>query len=64
MPPPHWWVSHASEDCHGKMTVVESDPSDNRRTRDMIVVEDVPEAIARIASYIEQVDCPPRQVLI
>jgi hypothetical protein len=48
----------------GKMTVVESDPSDNRRTRDMIVVEDIPEAIARIAAYIDQVDCPPRQVLI
>ena len=30
----------------------------------MIVVEDIPEAIARIAAYIEQVDCPPRQVLI
>ena len=48
----------------GKMSVVESDPTDNRRTREMIVVEDVPEAIARIAAYIDQVDCPPRQVLI
>lgn len=48
----------------GKMTVVESDPTDNRRTREMIVVEDIPDAIARIANYICQVDCPPRQVLI
>ncbi len=48
----------------GKMTVVESDKADNRRTRDMIVVEDIPEAIARIAAYISEVDCPPRQVLI
>jgi type IV pilus assembly protein PilQ len=48
----------------GKMTVIESDPSDNRRTEEMIVVEDIPEAIARIGGYIEQVDCPPRQVLI
>ncbi|MGD9637328.1 MAG: hypothetical protein AB7I57_24450, partial [Pirellulales bacterium] len=48
----------------GKMTVVESDPTDNRRTREMIVVEDIPDAIARIADYIAQVDCPPRQVLI
>jgi type II secretory pathway component GspD/PulD (secretin) len=48
----------------GKMTVVESDPSDNRRTRELIVVEDIPEAIARVAGYIDQVDCPPRQVLI
>jgi hypothetical protein len=48
----------------GKMSLVTSDPTDNRRTREMIVVEDVPEALARIGSYIDQVDCPPRQVLI
>lgn len=48
----------------GKMSVVESDPTDNRRTREMIVIEDIPEAIARVAAYIEQVDCPPRQVQI
>ena len=48
----------------GKMSIIESDPTDNRRTREMIVVEDVPGAIARIADYIAQVDCPPRQVLI
>jgi hypothetical protein len=30
----------------------------------MIVIEDIPEAIARVTSYIEQVDCPPKQVLI
>ena len=48
----------------GKMTVVESDQADNRRTREMIVVEDISQAIDRIAAYIEQVDCPPRQVLI
>src|SRR5262245_8444107 len=48
----------------GKMSIVESDPTDNRRTREMIVIEDIPEAIARVAAYIEQVDCPPRQVQI
>jgi len=48
----------------GKMTVQESDPTDNRRTREQIVVEDIPEAIARIANYICQVDRPPKQVLI
>lgn len=48
----------------GKMTVIESDPTDNRRTRDMIVIEDIPEAIARIGAYLCQVDRPPRQVLI
>lgn len=48
----------------GKMTVVESDSQDNRRTRELLVIEDIPQAIARIAAYIDQVDCPPRQVLI
>jgi hypothetical protein len=48
----------------GKMSVVEADPTDNRRTREMIVVEDIPEAIARISNYVCRVDCPPRQVLI
>lgn len=48
----------------GKMTVLESDPTDNRRTREQIVVEDIPQAIARIANYICQVDRPPKQVLI
>jgi type IV pilus assembly protein PilQ len=48
----------------GKMSVATSDPTDSRRTREMIIVEDIPEAVARIGSYIEQVDCPPRQVLI
>ena len=48
----------------GKLAVTTSDPSDNRRTREMIVVEDLPEAMDRIADYIAQVDQPPRQVLI
>lgn len=37
---------------------------DNRKTRDVIVVEDLPAYIARVADYIAQVDHPPRQVLI
>ena len=48
----------------GTMSVVESDPTDNRRTRNMIVVEDIPQALCRIGAYIAQIDCPPRQVLI
>lgn len=48
----------------GKMTVQESDPTDNRRTREQIVVEDIPEAIARISNYICAIDRPPKQVLI
>lgn len=48
----------------GKVSVSRSDTSDNRLTRELVIVEDVPESVARIAAYIRQVDCPPRQVLI
>jgi type II secretory pathway component GspD/PulD (secretin) len=48
----------------GKMSIVKSDSADNRRTREMIVVEDQPPSIARIAEYIQDVDQPPRQVLM
>jgi type II secretory pathway component GspD/PulD (secretin) len=48
----------------GKVSVSESDPVDNRMTRELVVVEDLPESLARIAAYICQVDRPPRQVLI
>lgn len=43
-------------------TVVDS--KSNRRTREEIVVEDLPEYVARIEAYITEVDRPPRQVLI
>jgi type IV pilus assembly protein PilQ len=48
----------------GKVSISESDPIDNRMTRELVVVEDLPESLARIAAYICQVDRPPRQVLI
>jgi type II secretory pathway component GspD/PulD (secretin) len=48
----------------GKVTTSKSDSANNRRTRELVIVEDVPESVARIAAYIHQVDCPPRQVLI
>ncbi|HEX2474086.1 MAG TPA: secretin and TonB N-terminal domain-containing protein [Lacipirellulaceae bacterium] len=48
----------------GKVSVTESDPADNRMTRELVVVEDLPESLARIAAYICQVDRAPRQVLI
>ncbi len=48
----------------GKVTTSRSDATDNRRTRELVIVEDVPESLSRIATYIHQVDCPPRQVLI
>lgn len=48
----------------GKVTTSRSDSANNRRTRELVVVEDIPESLARIAAYIHQIDCPPRQVLI
>jgi type IV pilus assembly protein PilQ len=48
----------------GKISINESVSSDNRRTREVVVVEDLPYSVARVAEYIAQVDQPPRQVLI
>ena len=48
----------------GKSFITQSSPSDNRRTREIVVVEDLPAYVARIESYISQIDQPPRQVLI
>jgi type IV pilus assembly protein PilQ len=48
----------------GRVTTSTSDATDNRRTRELVIVEDVPESLARIAEYIRQIDCPPRQVMI
>ena len=48
----------------GNASVMESSEDDNRRTRDVIVVEDVPDFLHRIGQYIEAIDVPPRQVLI
>ena len=48
----------------GKVSISASDPADSRKARELVVVEDLPASLARIAAYIEQVDCPPRQVLI
>jgi type IV pilus assembly protein PilQ len=48
----------------GKVTTSQSDPADNRMTQERVVVEDLPDSLARIAAFICQVDRPPRQVLI
>ncbi len=47
---------------HAVTTVIDS--KNTRRTREEIVVEDLPEYVARIEGYITEVDRPPRQVLI
>lgn len=48
----------------GKVSTNVTDPQNNRRTRESVVVEDLPESLARIAAYIHFVDQAPRQVLI
>lgn len=48
----------------GKSSVTEVSSEDKRRTREEIVVEDLPEYLVRIESYIRQADRPPQQVLI
>ena len=48
----------------GQAFQTESSPTDNRRTREVIVVEDLDVNLARIEEYIRAIDRPPRQVLI
>ena len=48
----------------GKVSISVSSHANNRLTQERVVVEDLPESLARIAAYIAQVDRPPRQVLI
>ena len=48
----------------GQSFSVQTSPADLRKTRETIVVEDLPNYLGRIREYIVQVDQPPRQVLI
>lgn len=48
----------------GSAFISESDPADQLRTREVLVVEDTAEAHRRIAQFIAQIDVPPRQVLV
>lgn len=48
----------------GRAVTTMVDSKNTRRTREEIVVEDLPEYLARIECYIAEVDRPPRQVLI
>ncbi len=48
----------------GHSWIVETDSSDNRRTKEAIAVVDYPAYLGRIADYICQADQPPRQVMI
>lgn len=48
----------------GNSFTSETDPANNRRSKELLVVEDLPAYVERIAGYIQQVDQPPKQVLI
>jgi len=48
----------------GQSFITETSATDKRRTRETLVVEDLPEYIHRVETYICQADLPPRQVLI
>ncbi|MFW6170706.1 MAG: type II secretion system protein GspD [Planctomycetota bacterium] len=48
----------------GQSFFTESSSDNLKKSKDIIVVEDVPPYLARIRDYIQQVDRPPRQVLI
>jgi hypothetical protein len=48
----------------GRSNVLNQSSVDNTRTREMLVVEDLPAYVERIEQYILQMDQPPRQVLI
>lgn len=48
----------------GTIVITESDPADSHKTREQVLVEDLPMYVERIAAVIQQLDVQPRQVLI
>lgn len=48
----------------GSVFISQSDPTNNRLTQEVLVVEDLPHSLERIAAFVHQMDRPPRQVLI
>jgi hypothetical protein len=48
----------------GQSFVTTQSAEDKRKTQEQIVVEDLPQYLERVESYIAQADQPPRQVLI
>ncbi len=48
----------------GQAFVTETLSSDNRKTQDCVVVDDLPEHLEKVEQYVAQIDVPPRQVLI
>ena len=48
----------------GQSFIVLASPTDQRRTSEQIVVEDVPHYMQRIEDYIREIDQPPKQVIV
>jgi len=48
----------------GRSFITVSKATDNRKTQELVVVEDLPAYVRVIEQYVRQVDRPPRQVLI
>jgi type IV pilus assembly protein PilQ len=48
----------------GRSFINQMDKADNHKTKEIVVVEDLPHVVRQIESYIHQIDTPPRQVLI
>jgi type II secretory pathway component GspD/PulD (secretin) len=48
----------------GTSYIVESATDDNRRTEELLVVQDLPQYVEAVRAYICQHDVPPRQVLV
>lgn len=48
----------------GQSFYAETSPTDQRRTREQLVIEDMPAYVARVEDYLIQADRPPMQVLI
>jgi hypothetical protein len=48
----------------GQSFITSTASSDHRRTHEQLIVEDLPDYLTRVASYVRQADTPPRQVII
>lgn len=48
----------------GQSHFIETNSNDNRRTKELLIVEDLDPYVARIEHYLAEADQPPRQVLI
>lgn len=48
----------------GSVSVIETSATDQRRTQEQLIVEDLPDYVAKISQYVCQVDVAPRQVLV